>query len=135
MCHVPWVKSRIGQILAVTINFIYIYTFNTVIFNFRRDVKVSIAMGENSDRMTQILVVSRITSHNPIPPSAPPPRRLCNILTIPLIGSKSPYSPPPPLYSVAKAKNGDLFLISGQRFSENGKFMIFFPFLITFPFS
>ena len=45
--------------LAVTINFIYIYTFNTVIFNFRRDVKVSIAMGENSDRMTQILVVSR----------------------------------------------------------------------------
>ena len=54
MCQVPWAKSRIGwQILAVTINFIYIYAFNTVIFNFQRDVKVSIAMGENSDRMTQ----------------------------------------------------------------------------------
>ena len=39
--------------MAVTINFIYIYAFNTVIFNFQRDVKVSIAMGENSDRMTQ----------------------------------------------------------------------------------
>ena len=63
-------ESRIGwQILAVTINFIYIYAFNTVIFNFQRDVKVSIAMGENSDRMTQ----KKKTSHNPIPPSAPPP--------------------------------------------------------------
>ena len=45
-------------------------------FIFRRDVNVSSAMGEISNRMTQILI--------------PPP---CDILTIPLIGSKFPFFP------------------------------------------
>ena len=43
---------------------------------FRWDVSVSSAMGENWDRMTQILI--------------PPP---CDILTIPLIGSTFPFFP------------------------------------------
>ena len=49
---------------------------------FRWDVSVSSAMGENWDRMTQILI-----------PPPPPQIRLCDILTIPLIGSKSPFFP------------------------------------------
>ena len=91
MCQVPWAKSRIGwQILAVTINFIYIYAFNTVIFNFQRDVKVSIAMGENSDRMTQ----KKKTSHDPIPPSAPPPPEgSVTFLQYPSL-VVNPYTPP-----------------------------------------
>ena len=36
-----------------------------------------------------------------------------------------PQDPPtPPLHPSFQAKNGDLFLTSGQRFSENEKFMI-----------
>ena len=59
-------------------------------FFFRRDLNVLSAMGEDSDRMTQILAVSRQTLHDTSPP---PPIRLCDILTIPLIGSKFPLYP------------------------------------------
>ena len=49
---------------------------------FRWDVSVSSAMGsENWDRMTQILI------------SPPPQIRLCDIPTIPFIGSKFPFIP------------------------------------------
>ena len=49
---------------------------------FRRDVSVSSAMGENWDRMTQILI---------LPPH--PQIRLCDIPTIPLIVSKFSFFP------------------------------------------
>ena len=67
-----------------------------MIFNFQRDVKASIAMGENSDRMTQ----KKKTSHNPIPPSAPPPPEgSVTFLQYPSLVVNL-YTSPPPLYSV-----------------------------------
>ena len=87
-----------------------------MIFNFRRDVKVSSAMGENSDRMTQI-------SHNPIPPSPPPPplRRLCNILTIPHIGGKPLYLPRCTL--LATIESVKKYKIAPKSGKNNGNFL------------
>ena len=51
-------------------------------------------LGENSDRMTQ----KKKTSHNPIPPSAPPPEGSVTFLQYPSLVVNL-YTPPP-LYSV-----------------------------------
>ena len=63
-------------------------------------------------------------------------------LILPPFPLKARRLPPPPtrktrspLHPSFQAKNGDLFLTSGLRFSENEKFYDLFPFLITFPFS
>ena len=73
---------------------------------FRWDVSVSSAMGENWDRMTQILI-------------PPPP---CDILTIPLIGSKFPFFPFYTLLATA-VRPGKKYKIAPKLGKNNRNFL------------